>query len=96
VKGALLYNYYLNKLSLDKKYPKIQEGEKLKFTYLKQPNPINDTVISYPSRLPPEMNLDKYIDYDLQFEKTFLDPIKIILDCIGWKPEKTNSLDAFF
>ena len=96
VKGALLYNHYLAKLKLDKKYPKIQEGEKLKFTYLRQPNPINDTVISYPSRLPPEMNLDNYIDRDLQFEKTFLEPIKIILDCIGWQPEKTNSLDAFF
>jgi DNA polymerase elongation subunit (family B) len=96
VKGALLYNFYLEQLKLDKKYPKIQEGEKLKFTYLKQPNPINDTVISYPSRLPTEMNLDKYIDRDLQFEKTFLEPIKIILDCIGWKTEKTNSLDAFF
>jgi DNA polymerase elongation subunit (family B) len=96
VKGALLYNYYLAKLKLDKKYPKIQEGEKLKFTYLRQPNPINDTVISYPSRLPPEMNLDSYIDRDLQFDKTFLEPIKIILDCIGWQPEKTNSLDAFF
>jgi DNA polymerase elongation subunit (family B) len=96
VKGALLYNHYLAKLKLDKKYPKIQEGEKLKFTYLRQPNPINDTVISYPSRLPPEMNLDSYIDRDLQFDKTFLEPIKIILDCIGWQPEKTNSLDAFF
>jgi len=92
----LLYNHYLAQLKLDKKYPKIQEGEKLKFTYLRQPNPINDTVISYPSRLPPEMNLDSYIDRDLQFEKTFLEPIKIILDCIGWQPEKTNSLDAFF
>lgn len=96
VKGALLYNHYLVQLKLDKKYPKIQEGEKLKFTYLRQPNPINDTVISYPSRLPPEMNLDSYIDRDLQFDKTFLEPIKIILDCIGWQPEKTNSLDAFF
>ena len=96
MKGALLYNYYLDKLSLDKKYARIQEGEKLKFTYLKQPNPINDTVISYPSRLPPEMGLDKFIDYELQFEKTFLEPIKIILDCINWKAEKTNSLDSFF
>jgi DNA polymerase elongation subunit (family B) len=96
VKGALLYNYLLKKHDLTKKYQVIQEGEKLKFTYLRQPNPINDTVISYPSRLPTEFRLDNYVDYDVQFQKAYLDPIKIILDCIDWKPEKTNSLDAFF
>ncbi len=96
VKGALLYNHMLNKKGLSKKYPLIQEGEKLKFTYLKKPNPIDDTVISYPNRLPPEFGLDNYVDYDLQFEKSFLEPIKIILDCIGWSAEKTNSLDSFF
>lgn len=96
VKGALLYNYLLNKHNLSNKYPKVQEGEKLKFTYLIQPNPINDTVISYPTRLPTEFGLDEYIDYELQFEKAFLDPIKIILDCIDWQVEKTSSLADFF
>ena len=96
VKGALLYNYLLNKHNLTNKYPKVQEGEKLKFTYLIQPNPINDTVISYPSRLPTEFGLDNYIDYELQFEKAFLDPIKIILNCIDWQVEKTSSLADFF
>jgi DNA polymerase elongation subunit (family B) len=96
VKGALLYNYLLKKHDLTKKYQVIQEGEKLKFTYLRQPNPINDTVISYPSRLPTEFRLDNYVDYDVQFQKAYLDPIKIILDCIDWKPEKTNSLESFF
>jgi DNA polymerase elongation subunit (family B) len=96
VKGALLYNYLLNKHNLTNKYPKVQEGEKLKFTYLIQPNPINDTVISYPSRLPTEFGLDNYIDYELQFEKAFLDPIKIILDCMNWQVEKTSSLADFF
>lgn len=96
VKGAILYNMLLKQKNLDKKYPLIQEGEKLKFTYLKMPNPLKDTVISYPSKLPTEMGLDDYIDYDTQFDKAFLDPIKIILDCIGWKTEKTSSLDDFF
>ena len=96
VKGSLLYNYLLNKHKLTKKYPIIKEGEKLKFTYLIQPNPINDTVISYPNRLPPEFGLDNYINYDLQFEKAFLDPIKIILNCMNWQAEKTNSLSNFF
>ena len=96
VKGSLLYNYLLNKHKLTKKYPIIKEGEKLKFTYLIQPNPINDTVISYPNRLPSEFGLDNYINYDLQFEKAFLDPIKIILNCMNWQAEKTNSLSNFF
>ena len=96
VRGALLYNYFLKKHNLTNKYQIIQEGEKLKFTYLKEPNPIGDNVISYPSRLPPEFGLDNYVDYDLQFEKTFLEPVKIILDSIGWQSEKTNSLADFF
>jgi DNA polymerase elongation subunit (family B) len=96
VRGALLYNYFLKKHNLTNKYQIIQEGEKLKFTYLKEPNPIGDNVISYPSRLPPEFGLDNYVDYDLQFDKTFLEPVKIILDSIGWQSEKTNSLADFF
>ena len=96
VKGALLYNYHLKQKNLDRRYPFIQEGEKLKFAYLKMPNPFKDTVISYPGRLPTEFGLDKYIDYDVQFEKAFLDPIKVILDCMGWKTEKTNSIEDFF
>lgn len=96
VKGAILYNHYLKAMKLDKKYPLIQEGEKIKFTYLKQPNPFKDTVISYPNRLPPEFGLNKYIDYETQFEKAFLDPLNIILNCIDWKSERTNSLEGFF
>ena len=92
VKGALLYNMYLKEKGIDKKYPLIQEGEKIKFTYLKKPNPLRDMVISFPGRLPPEFELNEYIDYDLQFEKTFLDPIKVILDCMDWSTEKTPSL----
>jgi DNA polymerase elongation subunit (family B) len=96
VKGAIIYNDMLRKNDLTKKYPLLQDGEKLKFTYLKQPNPVKDTVISYPTRLPKEFGLDEYIDYDMQFNKSFIEPIKVILDCIGWKTEKVNSLDDFF
>jgi DNA polymerase elongation subunit (family B) len=96
VKGAILYNHNLKKLKLEKKYPMIQEGEKLKFTYLKKPNPFMDTVISYPNRLPKEFGLQDYIDYETQFEKAFLDPIRIILDSIGWSTEKKSTLDSFF
>jgi DNA polymerase elongation subunit (family B) len=96
VKGAILYNHYLKQKGLTKLYPLIQEGEKLKFTYLKQPNPFKDTVISFPNRLPKEFGLNEFIDYDMQFNKAFVDPIRVILDCIGWTTEKTNSLESFF
>jgi hypothetical protein len=96
VKGAILYNHFIKEYNLEKKYPFIQEGEKLKFVYLKLPNHFKDTVISYPSSIPPEFGLDKYVDYDVQYNKTFLEPIKGILDCIGWKTEKSNSIEDFF
>ena len=96
VKGAILYNHYLKQQRLTTKYQLIQEGEKIKFTYLKTPNPFKDSVVSYPTRLPKEFGLQDYIDYDTQFEKTFLDPIKIILDSIGWETEKQSTLESFF
>jgi len=96
VKGAIHYNHNLKAMKLTKKYPLIQEGEKVKFTYLKMPNPFKDTVISYPSRLPKEFNLQEYIDYDMQFDKAFLEPIKVILDCMKWSTEKTSSIEDFF
>jgi DNA polymerase elongation subunit (family B) len=96
VKGAILYNHYLKQHNLTNKYPLIKEGEKLKFTYLKVPNPFKDMVVSFPTRLPKEFDLQKYIDYDTQFEKTFLDPIKLILNCIDWKTEKQSTLEDFF
>jgi DNA polymerase elongation subunit (family B) len=96
VKGAILYNHYLQQLGLIKQYPLIQNGEKLKFTYLKQPNPFKDMVISYPVRLPKEFGIHEFIDYDMQFNKAFLEPIKVILDCMGWTTEKSSSLEDFF
>jgi DNA polymerase elongation subunit (family B) len=96
VKGALLYNKALKDRGLEKKYPMVQSGEKIKFTYLKQPNHLLDTVISFPGRLPPEFELDKYIDFELQYQKSFLEPIKVILDCMGWKTEQVSTLEDFF
>jgi hypothetical protein len=96
VKGSLLYNHTLNKNKLTKKYPLIQEGEKIKFAYLKDPNPVGDKVISILHNLPKELELEKYIDYDTQFSKAFLEPLKGVLDVIGWDTERRSSLDNFF
>jgi len=96
VRGALLFNYHIKKNKLTGKYSLIQNGEKIKFVYLKKPNTIYENVISFIQEFPKELNLDKYIDYEIQFEKAFLEPLKIILDTIGWRVEKTVNLDSFF
>jgi len=96
VRGALLFNHYIKKEKLTNKYSLIQNGEKIKFCYLKKPNCIYENVISFIQEFPKELNLDKYVDYDLQFEKAFLEPLKSILDAIGWRVEKTVNLDSFF
>ena len=96
VRGALLFNYYIKQQNLTNKYSLIQNGEKIKFCYLKKPNSIHENVISYIQDFPRELGIDKYVDYDLQFEKAFLEPMKVILDSIGWSVEKTVNLDSFF
>jgi len=96
VRGAILYNFHIKKNNLTHKYPLIQDGEKVKFIYLKKPNKIIENVISFMSDFPKELGLDKSVDYELQFQKSFLDPLKVILDTIGWKPEKVATLEHLF
>jgi len=95
-RGALLFNHYIKEKKLTNKYSLIQNGEKIKFCYLKKPNIIHENIISFIQEFPKELNLDKYVDYDLQFEKSFLEPLKTILDAIGWNVEKTVNLESFF
>ena len=96
VRGVLLYNHFLKEQNLTNKYELIRDGDKIKFAYLKEPNRIGENVIAVSSVLPKEFNLEKYIDYDTQFDKSFLQPIKNILNAIGWKSENTGSLESFF
>ena len=95
-RGALLFNHYIKEKKLTNKYSLINNGEKIKFLYLKKPNIIQENVISFIQDFPTELGLDKYIDYDLQFEKSFVEPLKSILDAIGWNVEKTVNLELFF
>jgi DNA polymerase elongation subunit (family B) len=95
-RGALLFNHYIKEKKLTNKYSLIQNGEKIKFCYLKKPNIIHENIISFIQEFPKELDLDKYIDYDLQFEKSFVEPLKAILDAIGWNVEKTVNLELFF
>ena len=96
VKGALIYNHQIQQSKLGNKYPFIQEGDKIKFVKLVEPNPFKFDVISYITKLPNEFKLQEYIDHDTMFQKTFLDPLSFILNSIGWSYEKKASLEAFF
>ena len=95
-RGSLLFNHHIKRLKLEGKYSLIGNGEKVKFCYLRSPNPIHENVMSFIQDFPREIGLEKYVDYDLQFEKSFLDPLKIILDVIQWNVEKTTTLESFF
>jgi hypothetical protein len=96
VRAAIVHNNLLKINNLQKKYPSIKQGEKIKFIYLKEPNPAKSHVVAFTQVLPDEFGLRSYIDYNTQFEKAYLEPLRIILNCIGWKTEKTNSLVDFF
>ena len=96
VRGALLYNKLLREKKMDGRYPLIKSGDKIKFCYMKMPNPLRENVIACPGNLPRQFGLDRYIDYDLQYEKAFVEPLKTILDAIGWNVEKKTTLDSFF
>jgi DNA polymerase elongation subunit (family B) len=95
-RGALLHNKFLRDLNLISKYNEIRAGDKIKYLYLKTPNPINENVIAFIDILPTEFGLHKYVDYEMQFEKTFIDPLKLILDAIDWSVEERADLEFFF
>jgi len=96
VRGALLYNHELEKKNIHKRYELIMNSDKIRFTYLTLPNPINENVISFPNVLPRELDLNKYVDYDMQFDKSFIEPLKAVIGLIGWNVEPVASLDSFF
>ena len=96
VRGALLFNHYIKKHKVDSKYTAINNGDKIKFCYLTKPNPIQENVISFSGDFPRELGLNQYVDYTLMFEKSFLEPLKAILDSIGWHVEKVATLESFF
>jgi len=96
VRGSLLHNHHLKRLGLTKKYEEIREGDRIKFVYLKLPNVFQEDVIAFVGELPEEFGLAQYIDYDLMFQKSFIDPLQIILDAVNWSTEERSSLEDFF
>jgi len=96
VRGALLYNHHCKRMGIDKKYQAIRDGDKIKFVYVRTPNPLQEDVIAFSQILPKEFGLEAYIDYDLQFQKVFLDPLQIVIESLGWKTQEESSLEDFF
>jgi DNA polymerase elongation subunit (family B) len=95
-KAAVLHNYWMEKKGLSKKIERIKDGDKIKFTYLKSPNPLRHEVIGFKGFLPDEFGLKQYVDYDTQFQKTFLNPLEPILKAVGWTLTEVNTLEDFF
>jgi DNA polymerase elongation subunit (family B) len=98
VKGGILYNHLVKKNKLTRYYPLIQEGDKIKFLYLKLPNIYQSSSISFITTLPKQ--LDFKVDYELQFEKSFIEPLNFIIEKIGWFVDRTygtqGTLEDFF
>ena len=96
VRGALLFNHYVKKMGLDKKYQPIRDGDKIRFVYVRKPNPFQEDVIAFSQELPPEFDLLSYIDYDKMFEKVFTDALQIVIQPLGWSTAEKSSLEDFF
>jgi DNA polymerase elongation subunit (family B) len=98
VRGVLLYNEIVKRKKLQSKYPLINDGDKIKFMYLIMPNPLKENIIAIPADgiLPPDLGLHEYVDYEMQFQKSFINAMDIVLQPIGWTAEETSSLESFF
>ena len=96
VRGALMYNHIVKERGLTDKYEPIRDGDRIKFIYLREPNTIREDVISFTNTLPKEFDLHKYVNYEKQFQKVFLDPLSSIMDSVGWSIEEKSTLDEFF
>ena len=96
VRGAIMFNHMVREQKITNKYNLINDGEKIKYCYVKVPNRTGENVISFINQLPKEFGLNDFIDYDIMWQKAFIDPLKVILDTIGWQTEQQATLFDFF
>jgi hypothetical protein len=100
VKGAILYNHLVKENKLSGKYPYIQEGDKVKFVNMKQPNIYTSSAFSFITFFPKELDIRDRIDYDVQFTKAFVEPLRFITEKMNWLIDDSygtqGSLEDFF
>ena len=96
IRASIMFNHLLKSHKLKNKYNPIGNGEKIKYIFLKKPNPMGENVVAFITEFPDEFDLTKYIDYDTMYEKGFLEPLRVILETVGWSTEKTSTLEEFF
>ena len=96
VRSAITFNRLCKEKKLTDRYPIIHDGDKIKFVFLKTPNPARENVVALTTELPPELGLTDYLDYDMMYRKGFIDPLQAIMDAVGWHTEKQVTLESFF
>jgi len=100
VKGAILYNHLVEKNKLQDKYPIIQNGDKVRFLHLQQPNIYQSSAFSFITSMPKELDIFGKKDYDTQFDKSFVEPLRFITTKINWWIDDSygtqGTLDGFF
>lgn len=96
VRGALVYNHLCKTQKIENKYQLIQDGDKIKYLYLKEPNHIRENCVAMNGLMPKEFDLHRYIDYDTQFQKAFLDPLNTIVESLNWNTRPVATLEGLF
>ena len=91
VAGALAFNRRIEAEQLADIEP-IREGAKIRFAYLREPNPFHCHVLSAMYGCPETWQVEKYLDYDRQFQIAVLDPLNAILSLVGWSAEHHATL----
>ena len=100
IKGSLLFNHMIKEKGLTNKYQTIMEGDKIKFLELRQPNSLGSNVISFIGKFPDELDIHRFIDYDVMYIKSFIEPLSFITNIIDWKIDRSfgtqTTLEDFF
>ena len=99
VKSALNYNDYLRHQGISKKYQSIGNGEKIKWTYLKNNALGLDTMAMKGFEDPRQLEefIEKYINYEKVFDSAFANKLNDFYSAMDWGSiPKNNNLGKFF
>lgn len=86
IKAALAYNFLIELHGLEKTVPGIRSGAKIKWVYLRN-NPFNLDGMAFTGNDDPKQIMDfidKYIDYNKNFESNLLNKFQNFYDALSW------------